>query len=117
MMKTEVEKRAARRLELKLPMEYHRSGSHRNLSLAKTINISTSGVLFETSDDIQPGDRLALELGIVPEDERFPQNSKISTTAEVVRCEPLNDDIDGSHSDLSRYGVAARFIQEFKLVF
>ena len=117
-MKTEVEKRASRRLELKLPLEYHRLGNRRTVCRTKTINISTSGVLFETAcDDIQPGDKLSLELGIVPADERFPQNSKITTTGEVVRSGPLNDLADGKKSDSPGYGVAARFTQEFKLVF
>jgi hypothetical protein len=117
-MKTEVEKRASRRLELKLPLEYHRLGNPRGTCRTRTINISTSGVLFETAaEDIAPGDQLSLEFGIVPADERFPQNSKITTTGEVVRCDPLNNDTDGCDLDVSRYCVAAKFTQEFKLVF
>jgi len=117
-MKTEVEKRASRRLELKLPLEYHRIGNPRGLCRTRTINISTSGVLFETAaEDIAPGDQLSLEFGIIPADERFPRNSKITTKGEVVRSTLLNDDTEACDSDMSRYGIAVKFTQEFKLVF
>jgi len=113
------ERRAHRRLEIRLPLQYHREGVGRcNVCRTTTLNVSTGGVYFETTaDDIQPADTLAFELGIPEGDARFPMHGKIATTGKVVRT--LRIDRPASHGEPAfiRYGVGAQFQQGFRLIF
>lgn len=113
------ERRVHRRLEVRLPLEFHRLGGVRQ-SFAPTVtgNVSTGGVYFETTvDDIFAGEELQIDLGVPPGDDRFPQHGKITTTAEVIRAAKTDK---SSHPDaipLPKYGIAARFRQGFRLTF
>ena len=113
------EKRAHRRLDIRLPLEYRRQDMHRTQFFrTMTINVSTGGIYFETSDeDICPGDKLIFEVGVPPGDKQFPQEGKISTVGEVLRAKSIKNKINGKGVQLSRYGVAAKFEQGFKLIF
>lgn len=50
------EQRKSRRFDLKLPLELLRHGSHELLECGETRNLSSSGVLFNTSVRLEPGD-------------------------------------------------------------
>lgn len=113
------DRRAHRRLDIRLPMTFHRVGraiSNINISRSTTINVSTGGVYFETNrSDIEVGDRLALSFEIDPHDQRFPPNGAITTVAEVVRLEPLENQSVLNDMPLMRYGLAVNFRQPLKL--
>ncbi len=76
------EKRAHRRLYIRLPLEYRKRDTGRsNAFRTMTINVSTGGVYFETTDEgIQVGDILDFALGIPPGDSRFPLPRVLSTS-------------------------------------
>ena len=114
-----VENRSHRRLDIRLPLEYHKEGVGRcNVFRTVTINVSTGGVYFETAaDDIQVGDCLSLQLAVPADDGRFPPNGKISTVAKVVRTKAINDPATKKGLPFTRYGVAAQFEQGLKLAF
>ncbi len=113
------EKRAHRRLDIRLPLEYRRQESPRaNMFRTNTVNVSTGGVFFITTvDDFKPGDKLAFDLGVPPGDGRFPQEGKFSTTGQVVRTSIIDNTPNAKGVSIPRYGVAARFQQGFKLTF
>ncbi len=109
------EKRAHRRLDVQLPLEFeHVSESRHSQWRTSSTNVSTSGVYFETSlDNIKVGDRLTLAFGVKPNDPRFPPNGTINTVANVVRVEKIQEIKEAA--DIQRYGVGAQFIQPLKL--
>jgi len=113
------ERRIHRRLAIQMPLEYRRIGVGRhNATNTTTVNVSTGGVYFETvAEDIDIGDRLAFEFAVTPDDEWFPQNSKIATIAEVLRVSDIPPTPDDSGPAFTRYGIAARFLQDFRLTF
>ena len=113
------EKRAHRRLEIRLPLEYHRLSVGRcNVFRTVTINVSTGGVYFETAvDDLRVGDKLAIELGIPPDDARFPPQGKISTEGEVVRTTVIEDKSTKNGASFSRYGIGSQFKRDFIINF
>jgi len=112
------EKRAHRRLYIRLPLKYRKRDAGRsNAFRTMTINVSTGGVYFETTDeDIQLGDILDFELGIPPGDSRFPLPGKIANTGKVIRTAAIADqDLGNGGPSYSRFGVAAQFQEEFKI--
>lgn len=113
------EKRAHRRVAVRLPLVYRRADSPRaNGSTMSTVNVSTGGVYFETTDeDIQPGDALALEFSVPEGDDRFPLHSRIRTIGRVVRTEVLDGDDDADGVPFRRLGIGAQFQEGLKLVF
>lgn len=112
------EKRAHRRLTIRIPLEYRKQGVRRsNVSRTMTINVSTGGIYFETTDDtIAEGDLLELELGIPPGDSRFPIQGKIANLGKVVRKRLIETDPDQPAAAYTRYGLAAQFQEEFKII-
>lgn len=114
------EKRAHRRLAVRLPLVYRRADSPwANGSTMSTVNVSTGGVYFETTDeDMQPGDALALEFNVPEGDDRFPPHSTITTIGRVVRTEVLDGGDDGGDGvPFRRLGIGAQFEGGLKLVF
>jgi len=113
------EKRAHRRLNIRLPMEFKKEGASRSNALRTvTLNISTGGVYFETAADyIKPQDNLDFELGVPPDDGRFPPQGKITTKGKVLRTTLIEDAPQPDGLSYPRYGVAAQFEQGFKLKF
>ena len=115
-----IEKRTHRRLAVRLPLAYRRADSPRaNGSHMSTINVSTGGVYFETTDeDLRTGDELVLELNVPEGDERFPPHSKVKTVGRVVRTEVIDGDDEGDGAvRFRRLGVGALVEQGLKLVF
>ena len=113
------EKRAHRRLAVRLPLAYRRTGSPRTTgSIMSTVNVSTGGVYFETSDEqMQAGESLALEFTVPAADERFPLESRIKTVGRVVRTEVLDADANGDEvPTFTRVGIAVQFEEGLKLV-
>jgi len=113
------EKRAHRRLDIHLPLSFHREDSGRSGKYnTTTINVSTGGAYFETTaDDIAVGDKLALELDIPGNDGRFPPQGKIVAEGEVVRCITIEDVPNKEGLSFRRIGVAARFKKGLNLKF
>ena len=114
-----IEKRAHRRLEIRLPLEYRKRDAGRsNAFRTMTVNVSTGGVYFETTDEaLGVGDTLEFELGIPPGDSRFPLPGKISTKGKVVRTIAIpGQELNGKIPSYARMGVAARFQEEFKII-
>ena len=113
------ERRMHRRLAIKMPLEYRRIGVGRhNAANTTTVNVSTGGVYFETvAEDIDVGDRLAFEFAVTPNQEWFPQNGKIATVAEVLRTSEISPKPDDTGPAFTRHGIAAKFLQGFKLTF
>ena len=112
-------KRSHRRLNIRLPMSFHKENVGRSNSLRTvSINVSTGGIYFETAaEDLKIGDRLAFELAVPPEDGRFPPEGKITTKGKVVRTTVLKDLSNDEGLSFARYGVAAQFEESFKLTF
>jgi hypothetical protein len=113
------ERRKHRRLNVRLPLEYRREGSIRGgMNRTVTVNVSTGGVYFETvSDELHPGDKLQMEMGVPEGEERFPQHSKIRTGGQVVRIHSIENEPYSEGVEYPRYGVGVLFQQGFRLTF
>ena len=113
------DKRRHRRLDLRLPVEYRRRNGRRGLpTKTVSLNVSTGGIYFETAaDDIEVGQTLELELGIPENDQRFPPHGHIAAVGKVVRVKALGDQPNPEGAVFTRYGIAARFAEGFKLAF
>ena len=120
-----VERRQHRRLAIRLPIEcLPAEGSRDGALRATTANISTGGVYFEVElpadgEAPAPGSMVNVDLTIPPGDGHFPYEGRISSTAEVLRCEWLFTQANGSVHAASgrRVGVAGRFREPLKLDF
>ena len=112
-----VEKRQYRRLDIRLPLDFHPEDVNRgNLWRTVTQNVSTGGAYFETTlDNINMGERLSLALGVDPQDHRFPPGGKITSVGEVVRVETLDGQPPGEGSAVTRYGIGLKFVQPLKI--
>ncbi len=113
------EKRAHRRLKISLPLKFHKEGIGRSTVFSsQTINVSTGGTYFETAaDDIEVGDRLALELEIPTDDTRFPLPGKIVTVGQVMRRTVIEDTPSKDGLTFSRFGLGMRFQKGLNLQF
>ena len=111
------DRRAHRRLEIRLPLKYHKEGVGRtNPFMTMTVNVSTGGAYFETTaEDIETGDNLGLELEIPAGDGRFPLQGKIVTVGRVVRRTLIEDKPNQDGLTFPRYGVATEFQQGLNL--
>ncbi|MCK5271982.1 MAG: PilZ domain-containing protein [Sedimentisphaerales bacterium] len=112
-----VEKRRYRRLDIRLPLDFHPENINRgNLWHTVTQNVSTGGAYFETTlDNINMGDRLSLALGVNPQDQRFPPEGKITSVGEVVRVKTIDGKSSGEGPAVTRYGVGLKFVQPLKI--
>ena len=117
-MKNLVERRAHRRLDVQLPLEFSSINHARgNNWRSVTQNVSTGGVYFETTiDDIKVGEELSLSFDVGSRDPRFPPNGRINTVAKVVRIEKIKDFFQAD-TPLIRYGIGAKFSKNLKLAF
>ena len=116
-MNQDSERRTHRRLNMRLPLEYRvAQARHAKSCSSTTMNVSTGGLYFETTDPaLKPGDDIAFELGIPAEDRRFPQHGTIATQGTILRTTPVEHQTHENGIGFPRYGVAARFSQGFKL--
>ncbi|PYP83371.1 MAG: hypothetical protein DMG65_24555 [Candidatus Angelobacter sp. Gp1-AA117] len=71
----------APRFTLTLPMRYRPAG-HPEWRIAKTANVSSSGVLFVASEPLEVGGRLEIEISMTA---ALSKPSRIVATSEVVR--------------------------------
>ncbi len=116
----ENERRRHRRLPYQLALICRAPDSpERILVRTKTINVSTGGLYFETlSDEVQPGQRLDLELTVPPGDGHFPYQGRVTAAAKVVRVADLPPkSMSEGLAHLPRHGVAAAFQAGLKLSF
>lgn len=110
------ERRAHRRMDVRLPVELRLSGPGDSaVARAATKNVSTGGMYVELdSSPFKRGDRLAVRLTLPPREGVFPYEGRASCTAEVIRVELAS----GSDSAGDRpCGVAARFLDRIRLDF
>ena len=112
-----VEKRQYRRLDIRLPLDFHIEDINRgNIWRTVTKNVSTGGAYFETTlDDIDMGKRLSLALGVDPQDHRFPPGGKITSVGEVVRVKTIDGKSSGEGPAVTRYGIGLKFVQPLKI--
>jgi len=117
------EKRQHRRLAIGLPLEYYPKhlGKERALRTV-TRNISTGGLYFEADLlDSAPAPEvnslLKVELTVPPGDGYFPYEGRVTSVAEVLRCEALPHAQPGWAGGTPRVGVAARFREPLRLAF
>lgn len=87
-----------------------------------TANISTGGLYFEVDllDEVPPPEvhsMLNVELTVPPGDGYFPYEGRVTSTAEVLRCDSLREPPTERPGGPARVGVAARFREPLKLVF
>lgn len=113
---SDIERRQYRRLPIRLPLECFPAGETREHALrCVTSNISTGGLFFEAdlvngSGPPEVNSMLTVELTVPPGEGHFPYEGRVSSVAEVLRCERLP-------ADRPRIGVAARFREPLKLAF
>jgi len=113
-MMAQMERRKHRRLEMRLPLEYHPAGRPGCACRTVTLNISTGGMYFETDlQDLSPGEILEFELTVPPGDGHFPYTSRVLGVGEVVRLCPIEPEVPGQAR--RRLGVAARFREPLRL--
>lgn len=117
------DRRQHRRLAIRLPLECCASHESRDRALRTvTTNISTGGLYFELDliDGVslpEPRELLNIELTVPPGDGHFPYAGRVSSMAQVVRCEPLPLPPSEAAASVPRYGVAAQFRDAIKLAF
>ena len=111
------EKRQHRRLDIRLPLDFHPENINRgNVWHTVTQNVSTGGAYFETTlDNINVGDRLSLAIGVDPHDHRFPPEGKITSVGEVVRVNSVNIQSSDEKPTMAKYGIGVKFKQTLKL--
>jgi len=114
MTNTAPDRRANRRLDIRLPVELRRLGDGPAV-VVRTItqNISTGGLYLELDrPDFAPGDRLSIDLKIPPAEGVSPYPGRATCEAEVLRCLPASRTPDGT---IRSYGIAARFLDRLKM--
>ena len=117
------ERRQHRRLSIRLPLECcPKDGPKERTMRTVTKDIGTGGVYFEA--DLLEGmpapeldSLLDIELIVPPGDGHFPYEGRVTSIAEVVRCEPLEPPPSAGAETPLRAGVAARFKEPLRLAF
>ncbi len=117
------ERRQHRRLDIRLPLECYPAAADRQLALRTvTTNISTGGLYFEVDllegiASPEPRSLLQVELTVPPGDGHFPYQGRLTSVAEVVRCDDLSDGQPPGPNVCPRIGIAAQFRDALKLAF
>ncbi len=112
---SQTERRANRRLEMRLPLEALALDASTPTAIrATTRNVSSSGVYFEACPNtLREGSEVRLTLSIPPGVGYSPFAGRVTGTASVVRIEgPLS-----SPAAEQRFGIAARFSQPLRCLF
>jgi len=119
----DMDQRQHRRLAIRLPLEC----SPRDLWEERpmrtvTTNISTGGVYFEADliDDVSVPrlhSLMDIALTVPPGDGYFPYEGRVTSVAEVIRCDPLKIPESAGPETTPRVGIAARFKEPLRLSF
>jgi len=106
-----LERRADRRIDLRLPIECRRPGPSGSLVVrTRTSNISSGGMFLELdSADFEPGDLVEVGLCIPPSEGIAAHPGRAQCRARVLRVQPL-----GGDADRRRCGVAACFLDRLR---
>ena len=114
-----IEKRAHRRLALKLPLTYTLDITEgRNTRQSVTENISTGGTYFKTAlDKLNVGNKLSIWIDIDSTDRPFAETNQIRTVAEVIRISQFTEPASPGGPVLTRYGIALKFNQPLQITF
>ena len=115
------DRRRYRRLPIQLPLICRAPECPERIVIrAKTINVSTGGLYFETlSEEVAPGQHIELELTVPPGDGHFPYQGRVTAEAKVIRVDqvqPKQKPAEGL-ATLPRKGVAASFSAGLRLSF
>ncbi|MHC4442496.1 MAG: PilZ domain-containing protein [Planctomycetota bacterium] len=117
------ERRQYRRLPIRLPLEFFaKEAEGEDVLRTVTRDVSTNGLYFELPlfkgvSTPKLNSLLNVELTVPPGDGYFPYVGRVTSVAEVVRCEPLPVSADSQSEVPPRIGIGARFQEPLKLVF
>jgi len=111
------EKRRHKRLGAAYNISCRKIGSSGNESYEScTVNVSSSGLYFETPDKVfEKGELLKVELTIQPTPGLLEFGGKIAGFAKVIRACNVTDSIVEAVLSQARYGVAVEFCRPLKL--
>lgn len=115
---TDRERRQYRRLDIELPLEcFSTDRGPGHFLRTTTRNVGTGGLYFELElpPDVNApkvDSRLHVTLTVPPGEGYFPYEGRVTSIAEVVRCDVLD-----SAAGTSRVGIAARLSDPLKLDF
>jgi len=111
------EKRKYKRLPLKFGISCRRIGSTAQHSqTGRTMNVSTGGLYFQTTDDtFKPGALLKVRLSIPPTAGLLELGGRIAGFARVLRTEKLNVCSTEFSPSPHTHGVALEFCQRPRL--
>ena len=115
-MSRNVERRKYKRLAAKYSITCRKIGSATEKPYTgHTINVSTGGLVFESSYEFKPGNLLKVELSIPPNSGQREFGGRISTFAKVLRASEKAEPDGDSNSSGERSGVALEFCDSPKL--
>ena len=109
-----VERRAHRRMEIRLPVECRKEVNSESC-IVRTItrDVSTGGISFELdAPDFCVGDELRIDLTVPPAEGVSPYQGRASCRAEVLRIHRIPVAIAGG---VERHLIAARFLGRLRL--
>jgi hypothetical protein len=84
--KTVIENRKNQRFELRLPFEVVRSSKNSETLFGHTLNVSSSGVLFELEQALQPGEVIEYYLTL-PTGQEPNEDVRLRCVGKVTRCQ------------------------------
>ena len=117
------ERRQYRRLDIRLPLEcLPEEAEQEDVLRTVTRDISTSGLYFELPlfkgmSAPKPNSLFNIQLTVPPGDGYFPYVGRVTSVAEVVRCEPLVVSEEKQSGFPPRVGIGAKFREPLKLTF
>ncbi len=109
-----VERRAHRRMEIRLPVECRKDGDS-NTSIVRTIthDVSTGGMSFELdAPDFCVGDQIRIDITVPPAEGVSPYQGRASCRAEILRINRISAANAGG---VERHIIAARFLGRLRL--
>ena len=111
------EKRRYKRLAARYDVSCKKAGSEDELlAVGRTVNVSPSGIFFETTtNDFKLDSLLEVQLSIPPSSTHLEQGGRVSGLAKVVRTSRTSQLEADSELENAQRGVALQFCQFPKL--
>lgn len=100
------ENRKNQRFELKLPIEVVRSGKNGETLFGHTLNVSSSGVLFELEQALQLGEVIEYNV-VLPTGQEPNEDVRLHCMGKVTRCQGNYAAATMERYEFSRGGRAA----------
>jgi hypothetical protein len=106
-----LEKRRHERRPIKLEVLFHKLGQlGQKVYKGQTVNVSTGGLLFETTHSVfQPGELLSVYLHVPPTNGLLEFGGRIRGFARVVRTSGSSEATDEPAEQRARFTVAVQF--------